>query len=327
MDRIDLTGCKFGKLTVERFSHTSKNRHSMWICICECGTKKVMDSHNLKSGCSKSCGSCRETNFIGIKFGEWTVISEAKKRGYSYRWLCRCSCGTTREVLEKSLKSGKSNSCGCKRTQSIIGDSFGELVVIDEKRQNGKIVCTCKCSCGIIKDIDKNGLTYGRVISCGHIRRDNFYKVIRKHGLSKTRIINIYSLMVKRCIDPISKSYSRYGGRGITVCKDWAGENGFINFYEWSQHSGYEKNLTLDRIDNNGDYEPLNCRWATMKEQMNNMSKNHHISHNGQTMTISEWADHLGVKYGRLAYLLRYYNFNMDTAISKLKIDIQSDPI
>jgi hypothetical protein len=322
MDRIDLTGRRFGKLVVERFSHTEKDRGSAWLCVCDCGTKKAISGGNLKNGSSKSCGSCRDISMMGKSFGEWIVISEAKKRGYNYYWLCRCSCGTIREVSEKSLKGGKSKSCGCKNIKSITGKTFGELNVISEEIKNGEHLCTCKCSCGIIKDIEMAGLVSGRVVSCGHIQKRNFLKIVTRHGLSGTRIENIYRCIISRCFNPANPSYKYYGGRGIYVCEEWSGGSGFINFYSWAQINGYDRFLSIDRIDNNKGYSPENCRWITHKGQMNNMSRNHYISHNGLILTISEWADHLGVKYKRIEYLLRYYNFNMDVAISKLKINI-----
>ena len=91
--------------------------------------------------------------------------------------------------------------------------------------------------------------------------------------------------------------FDRYGGRGIKVCDEW---QEFLPFYEWAMANGYADNLTIDRIDNDGDYRPGNCRWATRTEQNNNTKKNHYITYNGKTHTIAEWSRITGIKYGTL---------------------------
>lgn len=95
--------------------------------------------------------------------------------------------------------------------------------------------------------------------------------------------------MVDRCCNPNVERYCNYGGRGITVCKDWLSEDGFINFYNWSMSNGYEKNLTLDRMNVNGDYEPNNCKWSTYKEQANNRRNTLYVEIDGIIKTATEW--------------------------------------
>jgi hypothetical protein len=97
--------------------------------------------------------------------------------------------------------------------------------------------------------------------------------------------------MKLRCHTTTNKDYERYGGRGITVCEEW---KNFSTFYEWAMANGYQDNLTIDRIDNDGNYEPSNCRWTTQKEQQNNRRNNHLITHNGETHTIAEWSRNKG---------------------------------
>lgn len=113
------------------------------------------------------------------------------------------------------------------------------------------------------------------------------------HGLSGTRIYNIWIDMKKRCYDTKNNRYNRYGGRGITVCDEWV--HNFKGFYDWSMDNGYNDNLTIDRKDVNGNYEPNNCRWITMKEQQRNTSRNRYVTANGETKTIAEWSEITGI--------------------------------
>lgn len=115
-----------------------------------------------------------------------------------------------------------------------------------------------------------------------------------KHGMSHSRLHNIWSNMKTRCFTKSYYLYELYGGRGITVCEEW--KNDFLSFYTWSMSHGYSENLTLDRIDNNGNYSPENCRWTTMKEQASNRRSNHLLTLNGETKTISEWSKVVGIE-------------------------------
>ena len=108
------------------------------------------------------------------------------------------------------------------------------------------------------------------------------------HG---TRIYRIHQGMKNRCYNPNEDSYKNYGARGITICDEWLGENGFINFYNWAITHGYRDDLTINRINNDGNYEPGNCNWATFKEQANNKRTNRVIEYMGESHTCSEWAD------------------------------------
>ena len=103
--------------------------------------------------------------------------------------------------------------------------------------------------------------------------------------------------MKSRCSDPSSTGYKNYGARGIQVCQDW---NSFQNFKEWALNNGYSENLTLDRIDSNGHYEPSNCRWTDFKTQQNNRTNNHIIEFNGEKKTLQEWSEVYNIKWTTL---------------------------
>lgn len=116
----------------------------------------------------------------------------------------------------------------------------------------------------------------------------------KKHGLSHTRIDNIYKNMMSRCYNPKNNRYKNYGARGIKVCKEWIEDR--TKFYEWANQSGYEKGLSIDRIDTNGNYSPNNCRWATNVEQANNRTSNRIITAFGKSLTMMEWSRITGIK-------------------------------
>lgn len=129
-------------------------------------------------------------------------------------------------------------------------------------------------------------------------KTEKWYAAIRaantKHGYSdKERLYAIWLRMRQRCNSPSDQKYSYYGGRGIRVCKEWNSD--YSSFRSWALENGYSEGLTLDRIDNDGDYHPDNCRWATRKEQANNRRSNHVLTLNGETKTLSEWMDATGI--------------------------------
>ena len=116
--------------------------------------------------------------------------------------------------------------------------------------------------------------------------------------LSDTKLHRTWTNMKQRCHNPKNDDYSYYGARGIKVCDEWV--NDFKAFYDWSMSHGYEEHLTIDRIDSDGNYEPSNCRWVTMKEQANNKRCNIFVTHNGEKISLKEFARISGIKYTTL---------------------------
>ena len=181
--------------------------------------------------------------------------------------------------------------------QDLIGKKFGRLTVVAraDNDMNGNIRWVCKCDCGNIKEkpVYTSSLTSGRTRSCGCLVRNSDAYNTPRHGLSDTRLYTEYISMRRRCYAKNRPQYKNYGQRGISVCKEWDGD--FVSFYNWAISNGYSDELTLDRIDVNGNYCPENCRWATPKEQANNKRTNHIIEIDGVAKTISEWADICGI--------------------------------
>lgn len=143
----------------------------------------------------------------------------------------------------------------------------------------------CLCHCGKEFVAPGTEIKRGRIKSCGCLHKSI-------NGLYKSRLYRIHHCMMSRCYTPSYTYYHRYGGRGISVCNEW---HDFVKFYKWAIANGYRDDLTIDRIDNDGDYEPSNCRWATRQEQSNNISNNKRLTYDGKTMTISEWSRKIGM--------------------------------
>lgn len=134
------------------------------------------------------------------------------------------------------------------------------------------------------------------------------------HGKSNTRLYGIWTGMKTRCYDKRCAKYYRYGARGISLCDDWARD--FSTFYDWAVANGYSDNLTIDRIDNDGNYCPENCRWITAAEQAANKSTNHRVSHAGQTHTIAEWARITGLDRALLKDRIVRYGWEPGRALT-----------
>lgn len=135
------------------------------------------------------------------------------------------------------------------------------------------------------------------------IGRDTKGMYIASHGESKTKLYKVWCGIKERCNNPNHKSYNRYGGRGISVCDEWSAS--YASFKEWANTNGYTEGLTIDRIDNNGNYEPTNCRFVKYSEQNRNYSRNHNLTYNGRTQCISDWANEVGVNRSTILFRLK----------------------
>ena len=174
-----------------------------------------------------------------------------------------------------------------------------QVIKLDHIDKRHNKVWLCKCDCGNYTTAKTYQLNNGSKQSCGCAMKENMKKVATKHSLSRSRIYRIYTNMVVRCTNPNDIEYKNYGGRGIRICDEWVDD--FMAFNDWSMANGYKKNLTIDRIDNNGNYEPSNCRWIDMKTQQRNRRSNRLITINGIERTLIEWSEISGIDRATIA--------------------------
>jgi hypothetical protein len=185
------------------------------------------------------------------------------------------------------------------RLIDLTGRKFGFFTVVSKAAaKNRRTSWLCRCCCGKEKVINTSSLTTGNTKSCGCQKNNMIAQSKTKHGMTGTRLYIIWKHMTQRCENPNVERYRSYGGRGICVCKEWR-ENA-VAFINWAKSHGYSEELSLDRIEVNGNYEPKNCRWIAKKEQAKNKTTNRLITINGEGHCLSDWARISGIPYETL---------------------------
>lgn len=221
----------------------------------------------------------------GQKFNMLTAIEFVEMAGRKGSiWKFKCDCGNIVERPATSVMNGNTKSCGCLKHISQIkndltGRRFGKLLVLERAenilKPDGKpiIQYRCLCDCGNEKIVRYSALVNNQTVSCGCYHNEKLGDIRRTHGFShKERLYNLWLNMKDRCYNKNNNHYSSYGGRGIKVCDEW--KDDYLTFRDWCISNGYREeirksgrnNLTIDRIDVNGNYEPSNCRFLTNRE-------------------------------------------------------------
>ena len=202
--------------------------------------------------------------------------------------------------------------------KDLVNEIFHDLKVISfAGKRNRTRYWLCECKCGNRKEIREDHLTSGVTHSCGCKKKSQIIqrnKENTKHGKRYTRVYKIWQAMKYRCYNPNSDEYQYYGERGICLCDEW--NNNFSKFYNWVINNGYKDNLTIDRIDVNGNYEPDNCRWTTMKIQENNKRNNNVLAFNGKEQTVTQWGEELGMNRDTIYKRLKS-GWSVEDALSK----------
>lgn len=196
----------------------------------------------------------------------------------------------------------------------MTGKRFGRLTVLKFSGTDtgGRTKWLCRCDCGNEKIIDGYKIRSGNTQSCGCYQAEMRGKSKITHGMTNSRLYSIWCGMKARCTNPKNPEYGQYGGRGIKICSEW---QQFENFAVWAFSNGYSDELSIDRINVNGNYSPQNCRWATSFEQQNNKQYNHKLTVYGITHTIAEWAQITGLKYDTIERRVNAYGWNDADAV------------
>lgn len=252
---------------------------------------------------------CRD--LTGQRFGLWIVLEHShivrNGRNVLHYWKCRCNCGVERTVIHGSLIFDRSTSCGCDRIHpqqriDLSGQRFGRWTVIGFSGiRDGKAYWLCLCDCGTERAVQGTSLRKDSrgSLSCGCYAREVASSVNATHGHTRNyRRSDIYAAwagMMDRCSQSNEIAIANYSGRGIAVCERW---HDFANFL--ADMGEKPPRTSLDRIDNNGNYEPGNCRWATMRQQSRNKRNNRILEYDGESHCLTEWSEIVGINTSTL---------------------------
>ena len=207
------------------------------------------------------------------------------------------------------------------KRRDLTGMKAGRLICIKPVgvSANRSILWLCKCECGNEAIVQSSRLITGRTLSCGCLQRESAVRIGTKKkthgfwvaGLTGSGAYKSWAHLKERCQNSKCKSYANYGGRGIAVCEKWLTFEGF-----WEDMGPtYKKGLSIDRIDNNGNYEPSNCRWADSKTQSMNKRNNVFVEYNGQSKSIGQWAIVFGIKASTITTRLAN-NWSIEMALT-----------
>lgn len=208
------------------------------------------------------------------------------------------------------------------KVKDIAGQRFGRLKVCWEAGldYDRHMKWLCECDCGKEVIVRGSDLRKGKQVSCGCYKRENASLIARTHGMSNNRIYHIWNGIKDRCNRPTNHAFKYYGGRGITLCDAWLD---FEAFMSWAFSHGYDTNLTIERIDVNGNYEPENCKWISLPDQAMNTRKTHYITIGEETLPLTMWEKRKGHSKGLINGRLRR-GFSEEDAVNLPKLKKQA---
>lgn len=192
--------------------------------------------------------------------------------------------------------------------KDITSQKFGRLTALyklHNHHDKDHTYWLCICDCGNLTETRSDRLRNGRAQSCGCLHK--------KHGKSNTRLYHIWRQIKTRCYNKNNRDYMKYGDRGIQICDEWL--NNFQAFYDWAIENGYKENLTIDRVNVNGNYEPDNCTWATKKQQARNKRDTLYYTIDCETKSLSEWCEISNLKYNKVYCRIHRDNWPIERAL------------
>lgn len=201
-----------------------------------------------------------------------------------------------------------------------IGQKIRFLTILEVFKRNKKWVCKCKCDCGNIKIIDKSSILLGKTQSCGCYNKKRVHETHSKGNFTNTRLYTTWENMKVRCYNPNNPQFHNYGGRGIIVCEEW--KDDFLKFRKWAISNGWDEThkkfeISLDRINVNGNYEPTNCRWVPYKIQVNNQRRSRRWLYDGVNYTLLELSEKFNINPMALRSRLYTQKLDVKTAIER----------
>jgi hypothetical protein len=200
--------------------------------------------------------------------------------------------------------------------KDLSGQKFGRLTAVEHigSDTQHQALWLCICDCGKEHITTGHSLLRGNCKSCGCLKNELSSERLKKHGGCGSRLYRIYDAMKQRCYNENHNHYKNYGGRGIVVCDEW--KSSFDAFQQWAMQNGYADNLTIDRINVDGNYEPQNCRWITMFEQQQNRTNTHIVEYKGEKFTISQLARKHNLKPNVLERRIKN-GWDIETAVTR----------
>ncbi len=304
-------GERYGNLVIVDIVKREDRKDIYALCKCDCGNQKLIDLGSVlrkgvdNCGCKRSekMSNARLDDLTGMRFGSLEVVKIKERNGKQTKWLCRCDCGKDTVKTSNYLKTSPCPSCGCvgaerKRKSSFrnfTGEKIGKLTVVGlDREEGGKYYWKCKCDCGNEGIYPSKSLYIRKSCGCtvGSVWANRDTTPLKTHGMTKHPAFHIWSAMMARCYNVKSRSYVHYGGRGITVCKEW---HDVKIFCVWADNNGYKKGLSIERKDVNGNYYPENCCWIPREEQAKNKTTTIYVDINGEKKPMSVVAKEKGV--------------------------------
>lgn len=313
-----------------------ENGYTFYLCRCVCGNERYVHYNVLKYKSIKDCG-CKSFNlslakkeYLGKKYNSLKIIDLEYKQGKKNKLLfakCKCDCGNIKENISLyDLEKGHTKSCGCLKTFNFDRDYknkiYHNIKIIDliERKKNilnTKVVCQCHCGNNFETRLINLTKNKRYIIACPKCNNSKYPLFNEKESaeLKNPYLKLIYYSMKRRCYSKNSKDYKYYGLRGIIICDEWLEDSN--KFVDWALKNGYQKGLEIDRIDNNGNYEPSNCRWVDRITQNNNKRCTKKYKIGNDELSLSQISRKYNINYRTLLKRVNVKKMSLEEAISK----------